>query len=119
MASLPYTDPDDFQRRPTLLSARHEHNSFLEQSDHGGASTAVWNLDPIAQPRIVCMMIKIADKTSNLRSIIESPPTDWSPERRREYFDWAGKVVAGCRGVNARLEERFDEAQAAVNADDG
>ncbi len=58
-------------------------------------------------------MIKIADKTSNLRSINESPPSDWSLERKREYFEWARKVVAGCRGVNAKLEGWFDEAQAA------
>jgi GTP diphosphokinase / guanosine-3',5'-bis(diphosphate) 3'-diphosphatase len=34
-------------------------------------------------------LIKIADKTSNLRSILSSPPTDWSTRRKREYFDWA------------------------------
>ncbi len=34
-------------------------------------------------------MIKIADKTSNLRSIVASPPADWAPERKREYFEWA------------------------------
>ena len=58
-------------------------------------------------------MIKIADKTSNLQSMIESPPSDWSPERKAGYFEWAAEVVAGCRGVNAKLEERFDEAHAA------
>ncbi len=58
-------------------------------------------------------MIKIADKTSNLRSIAASPPKDWSAERQREYFKWANKVVAGCRGVNAKLEGWFDGAYAA------
>ncbi len=57
-------------------------------------------------------MIKIADKTSNLRSIDDSPPKDWSVERQREYFAWAAKVVAGCRGVNAKLEGWFDDAYA-------
>ncbi len=57
-------------------------------------------------------MIKIADKTSNLRSIVASPPKDWSVERQREYFAWAAKVVAGCRGVNAKLEGWFDDAYA-------
>ncbi len=61
-------------------------------------------------------MIKIADKTSNLRSIIQSPPKDWSPERQREYFEWAREVVAGCRGVNAKLEGWFDEAYATGTA---
>lgn len=54
--------------------------------------------------------IKIADKTSNLRSINESPPRNWSRERKREYFEWAHEVVAGCRGVNAKLEGWFDVA---------
>ncbi len=55
-------------------------------------------------------MLKIADKTSNLRALTQSPPADWEPERRRAYFTWARDVVAGCRGVNARLEAAFDAA---------
>ena len=54
-------------------------------------------------------MIKIADKVSNLNSILNSPPVDWSEERKREYFEWARKVVDGCRGVNSYLEQKFDE----------
>ncbi|HMN15411.1 MAG TPA: HD domain-containing protein [Bellilinea sp.] len=63
---------------------------------------------PHKSPR--ARMLKIADKTSNLRSILASPPADWSVERKREYFEWAAKVVAGCRGVNRGLEAQFDEA---------
>jgi GTP diphosphokinase / guanosine-3',5'-bis(diphosphate) 3'-diphosphatase len=55
-------------------------------------------------------MLKIADKTSNLRAILHSPPTDWTQERKHEYFNWADSVVAGCRGVNAWLETQFDDA---------
>ena len=55
-------------------------------------------------------MIKIADKTSNLNTILASPPPDWSAERKREYFLWAAKVAAGCRGVNPVLEAGFDAA---------
>jgi len=58
-------------------------------------------------------LIKIADKTSNLRTIAASPPTDWELKRQREYFEWATRVVDGCRGVNASLERVFDEAHAA------
>lgn len=57
-------------------------------------------------------MLKIADKTANLRSILVSPPTDWTAKRRREYFEWAARVVAGCRGVNAFLERGFDKVHA-------
>ena len=56
--------------------------------------------------------LKLADKISNLNSILASPPADWSPERKREYSEWATKVVAGCRGVNSGLEARFDAAYA-------
>lgn len=45
----------------------------------------------------------------NLRDILSSPPADWSTERKREYFDWAARVVAGLRGVHPELEAIFDE----------
>lgn len=56
--------------------------------------------------------LKIADKTANLRAILESPPAHWDIERKRTYFDWAKAVVDGCRGVNLKLEQAFDEAYA-------
>lgn len=52
--------------------------------------------------------LKIADKTANLRSILNSPPTDWSQERKLEYADWSRQVIAGCRGINSKLEAIFD-----------
>ena len=55
-------------------------------------------------------MIKTADKTSNLRSLAQSPPLAWDARRRREYAEWAAQGVAGCRGVNRRLEAAFDAA---------
>ena len=55
-------------------------------------------------------LIKIADKTSNLRSIAGSPPVGWDVARKREYFGWARAVVDGCRGVSPRLERLFDQA---------
>lgn len=62
--------------------------------------------------------LKIADKISNIADIIGRPPTDWTLERKREYLDWAERVVAGCRGANRALEECFDrklrEAREAV-----
>ena len=61
-------------------------------------------------------MIKLADKTSNLHSMIASPPRDWSLERRREYIDWAAKVAKGCEGVNPQLEEEFERARRRAKA---
>lgn len=54
-------------------------------------------------------LIKIADKICNVRDVADSPPHDWSFERRAEYLEWAGRVVEGCRGVNETLERCFDE----------
>jgi (p)ppGpp synthase/HD superfamily hydrolase len=57
-------------------------------------------------------IIKLADKTSNLRSMTASPPVGWDWQRQRDYFEWAGQVAQGCRGVNTTLEKWFDEARA-------
>ena len=53
-------------------------------------------------------LVKLADKISNLRDILSSPPRDWSEDRKKEYFDWAGKVVDQIRGTNSKLENIFD-----------
>jgi (p)ppGpp synthase/HD superfamily hydrolase len=58
-------------------------------------------------------MLKLADKTSNLRSLAASPP-DWSLERKLEYLAWSRLVVAGGRGVNPALEALFDQAAEAA-----
>ena len=61
-----------------------------------------------ASPR--AKLVKLADKTCNLRDIATTPPADWSDERRWEYFEWAKKVVAGVRGSNTALEAAFGKA---------
>ena len=55
-------------------------------------------------------LIKLADKTANLRDLAECPPADWPAWRRREYFDWAASVVERVRGTHAGLEALFDAA---------
>jgi len=54
--------------------------------------------------------LKIADKICNIRDITDTPPVDWSLQRRCEYLVWSEQVVAGCRGANAKLDEAFDQA---------
>ena len=61
-----------------------------------------------ASPR--AKLIKLADKTCNLRDLATTPPANWPDERRRAYFDWAGQVIAGVRGTNVALEAAFDAA---------
>ncbi len=61
-------------------------------------------------------ILKLADKTSNLRAMAASPPANWSVERRLEYVAWARAVVAGIRGTHAELEALFDAAAAQAEA---
>jgi GTP diphosphokinase / guanosine-3',5'-bis(diphosphate) 3'-diphosphatase len=68
-------------------------------------------------------ILKLADKTSNLRAMVESPPADWPLERRREYLGWARQVVAGlgdaCPSLLAQFEEAAKKAEAALDGAQG
>jgi len=52
--------------------------------------------------------IKLADKISNLRSILSSPPANWDFERKKEYFTWAQRVVGGLTAPNPVLKAEFE-----------
>ena len=54
-------------------------------------------------------VIKLADKISNLRAILSSPPVDWDFRRKKEYFDWAKQVVDGLTAPNLVLKAEFDK----------
>lgn len=60
--------------------------------------------------------VKICDKISNIRDVIENPPAGWSDERRLEYVKWGERVVEGLRGANPKLEKHFDELAAKAYA---
>jgi (p)ppGpp synthase/HD superfamily hydrolase len=53
--------------------------------------------------------LKLADKISNLRAMMQSPPRNWDHGRRTEYIGWAARVAAGLKGVNPALDALFDE----------
>jgi len=53
--------------------------------------------------------IKLADKISNLRAILASPPVDWDVQRQKEYFTWAKRVVDGFAEPNAALKAEFEK----------
>jgi len=61
-------------------------------------------------------IIKIADKTSNLRALLATPPVGWDEARRRTYLAWARAVVDRCRSADAWLAACFDEAAAALES---
>lgn len=53
--------------------------------------------------------IKIADKISNIKDILSSPPAGWSLQRKKAYVEWGMEVVSRIRGINPALERFFDE----------
>lgn len=55
-------------------------------------------------------LVKLADKTANLRDMLISPPVDWPMQRQQDYFEWAKAVVDQLRGVHPVLESLFDDA---------
>ena len=57
-------------------------------------------------------LIKLADKTSNLRALVRTPPAGWSAERLAYYVTWAAAVVEACGSVDPGLERAFWDAHA-------
>lgn len=54
-------------------------------------------------------LVKLADKISNLRDLVNTPPTNWSLERRLAYCQWSKQVIDQLRGVHPQLEALFDD----------
>ncbi len=52
-------------------------------------------------------LVKLADKTVNISDIACHPPRGWSLERRREYLDWAERVVDRVPAVSRELLDLF------------
>ena len=61
-------------------------------------------------------LLKMADATSNVRTLEIAPPTDWDTDRMLDYIVWAEQVIVSCRGLNTFLETTFDNAVAAARA---
>jgi (p)ppGpp synthase/HD superfamily hydrolase len=68
---------------------------------------------PEKSPR--AQSLKLADKTSNLRAIISSPPVGWGRERKQQYFEWARQVVSGIVSPNEYLKSEFDKAYRSIS----
>ena len=54
-------------------------------------------------------LVKLADKIANITDIINTPPVNWSNERKQDYFAWAKAVVNNLRGAHQGLEKEFDD----------
>jgi (p)ppGpp synthase/HD superfamily hydrolase len=67
-------------------------------------------VETMTRKSLRAQLLKIADKTSNLRSLVSSPPAGWSKARLMEYIEWAEAVVCQARGRNAVLDAAFAAA---------
>jgi GTP diphosphokinase / guanosine-3',5'-bis(diphosphate) 3'-diphosphatase len=52
--------------------------------------------------------LKIADKISNVRDVLENRPAGWHDEDVRAYVEWGRLVVDECRAADPHLAARFD-----------
>lgn len=59
--------------------------------------------------------LKLADKISNLRALLLSPPLDWTVERKREYFEWAKAVVSALSSPDQYLLNEFHETHQRIS----
>lgn len=61
-------------------------------------------------------LVKLADKTSNVRDVGTRPAAGWSEERRLQYLDWAKKVVDALPVSNHPLKDAFEASLASSHA---
>ena len=57
-------------------------------------------------------LVKLADKTSNVRDVGARPAAGWSEERRLRYLDWAKQVVDALPVSNHPLKDAFEASLA-------
>jgi len=104
-ATTPEELVDTFGARVARIVAEVTDDKALNKADRKRLQVEnAAHLSPEAK------LVKLADKICNLRDVAERPPAGWDLARRREYFDWAKRVVDGLRGSHPRLEAAFDVA---------
>lgn len=58
--------------------------------------------------------LKLADKISNLRALLSSPPANWNLQRKQKYFAWARDVISEFKTPNEFLKKEFDRTYARI-----
>jgi len=62
-------------------------------------------LEHLEHADVPTKLVKLADLCSNIALL----PSEWSDERQRAYIDWSSRAAALCAGVNAELEQLYQE----------
>jgi len=84
----------------------------LEVTDHStGNDTDKFNqqLQRVESLSKKARLIKLADKISNVKSLLSFPPAGWDLEKRSLYINWADRIIQALRGTNEKLEAFYDE----------
>jgi guanosine-3',5'-bis(diphosphate) 3'-pyrophosphohydrolase len=97
----------EFGRKIALIVLEVSDNKMLRKG-----TRKRMQVEHAANASYEAKLVKLADKTCNLRDVNARPPATWDLARRREYFDWAKEVVDRLRGVHQELEAAFDAAYA-------
>jgi len=50
------------------------------------------------------IIVRLADKISNLRDLNRATPVGWSEERVKEYFEWSSKIARQLFGHNTPMD---------------
>lgn len=66
-------------------------------------------------------LIKICDKICNVTDVVNNPPSWWELQRKKDYLEWAEKVVNALGDVHPKLykifNEKLSEGREILNAD--
>lgn len=57
-------------------------------------------------------LVRLADKLYNVRDLEKAKPINWTDKEVNKFYKFAKTVVDQIRGVNAHLEQKFDEVYA-------
>ena len=114
LAAILHDTVEDTDTRPDEISERFGEQvlSFvMEVTDDKSLPKAKrkrLQIETAANKSYGAKLIKLADKSCNVRNLVTMPPKDWPLKRRQEYLLWTEKVVARLRDTNAALEEYYD-----------
>lgn len=75
-------------------------------ADFGPGGKTAWQSEHAKTMSARAAMVKTADKTANLRDLVNSPP-DWPADRKRKYFEDAREVVQAMGKPHPLLAELF------------
>jgi guanosine-3',5'-bis(diphosphate) 3'-pyrophosphohydrolase len=101
--------------KPNDINFQFGENVFqlvMEVTDHSTGndtdkfSQQLQRIDSLSKK---ARLIKLADKISNVKSLLSFPPAGWDLEKRSLYINWADKIIHALSGTNDKLETYYNE----------